>query len=68
LRFDEEARTVSYRWQAEEQQFAMPVRVGLKSDWQIIRPTLQWQRMRTNIAKGDFEVATDLYYVNVGKQ
>jgi aminopeptidase N len=68
LRFDEAAHTVSYRWRAEEQQFAMPVRVGLKNDWQIIRPTTQWQRMRTGIAKGDFEVATELYYINVSKQ
>jgi aminopeptidase N len=68
LRFDEAAHTVSYRWRAEEQQFAMPVRVGLKNDWQIIRPTTQWQRMRTGIAKGDFEVATDLYFINVSKQ
>jgi hypothetical protein len=68
LRFDEDAHTVSYRWRAEEQQFAMPVRVGLKSGWQVIRPTTAWQRMNTNIAKDDFEVATDLYYINVSKQ
>jgi aminopeptidase N len=68
LRFDESVRTVSYRWLAQEKQFAMPVRVGLKSDWQIIKPTVAWQRMRTNIAKDDFEVATDLYYINVSRQ
>jgi hypothetical protein len=67
LRFDEEPHTVSYRWRAEERQFAMPVRAGLKNDWQIIRPTTQWQRMRTGIAKDDFAVATDLYYINVSK-
>ncbi|HEY2465324.1 MAG TPA: M1 family metallopeptidase [Steroidobacteraceae bacterium] len=68
LRFDQESHTVSYRWKAEEPQFAMPVRVGLKSDSQIIRPTTRWQRMRTNIGKDEFEVATDLYYINVSKQ
>ena len=68
LRFDEAPHTLSYRWRAEEQQFSMPVRVGLKNDWRIIRPTTQWQRMRTGIAKDDFEVATDLYYINVTKQ
>jgi len=68
LRFDEAPHMVSFRWRAEEQQFAMPVRVGLKNDWQIIRPTTQWQRMPTGIAKDDFEVATDLYYINVTKQ
>src|SRR5580698_8367006 len=68
LRFDEDAHAVSYRWRAEEQKFAMPVRVGLKSGWQVITPTTAWQRMNTNIAKDDFEVATDLYYINVSKQ
>ena len=68
LRFDEEAHMVSYRWLAQEKQFAMPVRVGLKSGWQIIKPRVAWQRMHTNIAKDDFEVATDLYYINVSKQ
>jgi aminopeptidase N len=67
LRF-EDAHTVSYRWLVQEKQFAMPVRVGLKNDWQIITPTSAWQRMRTNIAKDDFEVATDLYYINVSQQ
>jgi hypothetical protein len=68
LRFDAEARAVSYRWQVQEKQFAMPVRVGLKSDWQIIKPTTTWQRMSTSIGKDDFDVATDLYYINVSKQ
>ncbi len=47
LRFDDAARTVSYRWQAEEPGFAMPVRVGAKSAWQTIRPTSEWQTMPT---------------------
>ena len=68
LRFDADAHTVSYRWLAQEKQFAMPVRVGRKSAWQIITPTIAWQRMHTNIGKDDFEVATDLYYINVSKQ
>jgi aminopeptidase N len=68
LRFDAGAHTVAYRWLAEEKQFAMPVRVGLKNSWQIITPTTAWQRMNTNLAKDDFEVATDLYYINVSKQ
>lgn len=45
----------------------MPVRVGLKDNWQIIHPTLAWQKMPTWIAADRFEVATDLYYVNVSK-
>jgi aminopeptidase N len=67
LRFDE-AHAVSYRWVAQEKQFAMPVRVGQKGAWQIIRPTTEWQHMRTELGMNAFDVATDLYYINVSKQ
>jgi aminopeptidase N len=68
LKFDESKQTVAYRWKVEEPAFAMPVRVGKKDGWQIIRPTTEWQSMPTSLAKADFDVATDLYYVNVEKQ
>jgi aminopeptidase N len=67
LTFDDPTRTVSYRWKADEPAFAMPVRVGTKDHWQIIRPTTAWQTMKTPLPKDQFEVATDLYYVNVNK-
>ncbi len=67
LKFDAPGK-VSYRWQADESDFAMPVRVGLKEDWQIIDPTTQWQAMPSTLGKEQFGVATDLYYVNVNKQ
>jgi len=61
--------TVSYRWRADVPGFAMPVRVGREGAWQIIRPrTTEWQTMKTPLDKSTFEVATDLYYVNVDKQ
>jgi aminopeptidase N len=69
LKFDESAGTVSYRWRADEPAFAMPVSVGTKDAWQIIQPTTtEWKTMPSTLKKGDFEVATDLYYVNVDKQ
>jgi len=46
----------------------MPVRVGKKDNWQLIRPTADWQTVGTQLKKDDFEVATDLYYVNVIKE
>jgi aminopeptidase N len=67
LRFDDAKGTVSYRWKADEAAFAMPVRVGTKDHWQIIRPTTAWQTMETPAPRDRFEVATDLYYVNVAK-
>jgi aminopeptidase N len=68
LRFDDAAHTVSYRWDAEEPGFAMPIRVGRSGDWQIVQPiTTGWKTLSTPLTKEDFEVATDLYYVNVHK-
>jgi hypothetical protein len=46
----------------------MPVRVGTPGHWQIIHPTTDWQTMQTQLSKEDFQVATDLYYVDVNKQ
>jgi aminopeptidase N len=68
LKFNEAEGTVSYRWKAHEKDFAMPVRVGLKDHWQIIQPTTEWQTMKTPLKKDEFDVATDLYYVNVEKR
>jgi len=45
----------------------MPVRVGLKEHWEIIRPTTEWQTMKTSLTKDQFAVATDLYYINVNR-
>ena len=46
----------------------MPVRVGKKGQWQIIQPASDWKTMATSLKRDEFEVATDLYYVNVSKQ
>ncbi len=64
LTFDEKAGTVSYRWNADERGFAMPIKVGAKGNWQVIQPTTNWKTMPNRLGKG-FEVATDLFYVNV---
>ncbi len=42
--------------------------MGRHDAWQIIQPTTkEWKVLHTSIAKDDFEVPTDLYYVNVRK-
>lgn len=66
LKFDAPGK-VQYRWQTDEAGFAMPVRVGTKDHWQIIKPTTQWQSMPSELKQADFAVATDLYYVDVKK-
>jgi len=68
LTFNAESGTVAYRWQADERGFAMPIRVGSKSAWQIVEPTTEWKEMPTRLTKDTFDVATDLYFVNVVKQ
>ncbi|MGB7496966.1 MAG: M1 family metallopeptidase [Candidatus Acidiferrum sp.] len=68
LKFDDAAGTVAYRWKADVPDFAMPVRVGKRSDWQMIQATTYWQTMKTSITKEQFDVATDLFYVNVNKE
>jgi aminopeptidase N len=67
LKFDEARGEVSYRWKAEEPGFHMPVRVGAKGDWRLIRPSAVWQTIRTRHGKNDFSAATDLYYIEVSK-
>lgn len=59
--------SVSYRWKVDEAGFAMPVRVGAKDRWQIITPTTEWQTMKTKLKKDEFDVATDLYFIEVSK-
>ncbi len=67
LQFQEEG-SVSYRWNTDEKGFDMPVKVGKKGAWQLIRPTADWKTLKSDLKKDDFEVATDLYYVNVVKK
>ena len=68
LAFNAAEGIVSYRWQADERDFAMPIRVGSQGNWQTITPTTDWKAMPNTVAKEAFDVATDLYYVNVTKQ
>jgi len=68
LKFNAGEGTVSYRWKVDEPGFAMPVRVGKKENWQLIQATTDWQTLKTPLSKDEFDVATDLYYINVVKQ
>ena len=68
LLFGEAPGMVMYKWCADEDDFAMPVRVGTPDHWQIIHPTTHWQSMQTPLTKDDFQVDTDRYFVDVNKQ
>jgi aminopeptidase N len=68
LLFSEAPGMVMYKWSADEADFSMPILVGSPEHWQIIHPTMDWQSMQISLNKDEFEVATDLYYVDVNKQ
>ena len=59
--------SVDYRWKAAVKEFAMPIKVGKRGQWQTIKPTAEWQTLKTDLGKDAFEVATELYYVEVSK-
>jgi hypothetical protein len=46
----------------------MPIRVGSRGQWQVIRPTAQWKTMQSPLGKDEFQVATELYFVSVAKR
>jgi aminopeptidase N len=66
--FNDTPGTVLYKWNADEDNFAMPVRVGTPGHWQLIRPTSNWQELKTSISKEDFQIDLDHYYVDLNKQ
>ena len=68
LTFNEKDKSVSYRWNADAKGFAMPVRAGKKGQWRIVQPAAEWKTMQNPLTREEFDVATDLYYVNVKKQ
>jgi aminopeptidase N len=68
LAFNEREKTIAYRWKVDERAFAMPIRVGRRGKWETIRPTTDWKLMPMTLSKTEFEVATDLYYVNVTRE
>ena len=58
--------TARYRWEADVDNFRMPVKVTLTAGlYEFITPTTSWQTNKLNgIAPEDFKVAEDLFYVN----
>lgn len=68
LTFDEAKGEVSYRWRADEPRFAMPVRAGARGALQLLEPETTAKTLRTSLTKASFEVATELYYLNVARQ
>jgi aminopeptidase N len=68
VKFDDARGAVSYRWKADEPEFAMPIKVGAPDHWRLIRPAAEWQTLSTSVKQAGFAVDTDHYYVAVSKQ
>jgi aminopeptidase N len=64
----ESSGTLMYKWAADEENFAMPARVGTPGHWQTIHPTTRWQTLQTPLSKGELQVDLDHFYVDVNKQ
>jgi hypothetical protein len=65
LELRQEPDGIAYRWKADVKEFAMPIKVGQRGQWQTIKPTAEWQTLKTGLQKEEFAVATDLFYVEV---
>jgi aminopeptidase N len=68
LAFNEKEGTVASRWNAEERGFNMPIRAGKAGAYEALHPTTEWRVMKTSLTKDEFEVPTDLYFVDVVKR
>lgn len=67
LREGQVAGTVEYRWKADEPGFAMPVKAGRPDAWLVLAPTAEWQAIKWAGGVDTFQVATDLFYVEVAR-
>jgi len=43
----------------------MPVKVGTKNIWRVIQPTAEWRALAAPPKRDEFEVSTDLYFIDV---
>jgi aminopeptidase N len=65
LAFNDAEGAVAYRWKTDERAFAMPIKTGRPGAWDVLHPTTDWKVLKTPLKKDEFQVATDLFYVNV---
>ena len=55
---------VSYRWQAEVEDFNMPIKVRSNGEARFIHPTTQWQtEKRLGLRKENWQIAMDRFYI-----
>jgi aminopeptidase N len=66
LQLKYENDTVLYRWQANIDDFNMPIKAGIKTDLHFIYPTKEWQSEPIILNNMDeWKVDTDRFYIDV---
>lgn len=64
-----ESNRVAYKWKAEIEDFNMPIKVRVNGKARFIFPTSQWKsESLKGMAKENWQVATDLFYVAVEEE
>ena len=61
--------TIQYKWKADVERFQMPVKLGSRKNFLMVRPNTQiWQEITLkDMDKKDFEVAKELFLVETRK-
>lgn len=55
---------IEYRWNADVEDFKMPIKIGTKDNYVMVLPADEWQMITLRkILPEDFKVATDLFLV-----
>ena len=59
---------VEYKWQADEKDFNMPLKiVNADKTYTTLYPTTEWQKLKGYTHVENIKVASDLFYVKIGK-
>lgn len=63
------ADSVRFRWRADVEDFAMPLKVRTPQGLRLVRPTTRWQTVSLDgVSAEDWQPATDLFYIAVERR
>ncbi len=60
---------IEYKWQADEKDFNMPLKIeNADKTYTTLHPTTEWQKLKGYTSVENIKVASDLFYVKIGKE
>jgi len=66
LQLNYEDDTVFYRWQADVNNFEMPIKAGIDGEYYFIYPTNEWQSKRIDTDDvNEWRIDTDRFYIEI---